>query len=102
VLLEQRISAEIAVSLSAVKPGYSFGWSALLYDEGYTIDAVCAEPSQLLSYRSEKLKTLFEKDNSLGYIMNQRLLRVIKKRYDTLTDQFIKAIRHHPDIGSLL
>ncbi len=101
VLLEQRISAKIAVSLSAVKPGYSFGWSALLDDESYTMDAICAEPSQMLSYRTEKLKTLFGKDHSFGYIMHQRLLRVIKKRYDTLTEQFIKAIRHHPDIGGL-
>ncbi len=102
VLLEQRISPEIAVSLSAVKPGFSFGWSALLDNEIYTMDALCAEPSQMLSFRAEKLKSLFKTNHSLGYIVYQRLLGVLKKRYETLTEQFVKAIRHHPDIGSLL
>ncbi|MFC1505359.1 cyclic nucleotide-binding domain-containing protein [Thermodesulfobacteriota bacterium] len=102
VLLEKRISPEIAISLSSIKPDFSFGWSALLDDENYTMDAVCAEPSQVLSYRAAKLKALSENDHSFGYIMSQRLLRVIKKRYNTVTEQFIKAIRHHPDLGSLL
>ena len=102
VLLEHRMSPEMAVSLSSVKPGNSFGWSALLDDEGFTMDAICSEPSQMLSYRAERLKSLFDKDHSFGYIMYRRLLQVIKQRYDILTVQFIKALRHHPDIGSLL
>ena len=102
ILLEYRISSDIAVSLSSVKPGYSFGWSALLDDEGYTTDALSTEPCQTLSFRSAKLKSLFDTDHSMGFIIEQRLLRVIKKRYDNLTDQFIKALRHHPDIGGLL
>jgi hypothetical protein len=34
--------------------------------------------------------------------MSQRLLRVIQKRYQIRTEQFIKVIRHHPDLGSLI
>lgn len=102
VILEQRISSRITVSMSAVRVGYSFGWSAMLDEEHYTTDAICAESCQVLSFRAEKLKALFEREKALGYIMTQRLLRVIKKRYDIRTEQFIKAIRHHPDIASLL
>jgi len=102
VLLEQRISSGITVSLSAIKPGYSIGWSAMLDGDAYTTDAICAEPGQLLSYRVEKLKALLDKNLAMGYIMSQRLLRVIKKRYDIRTEQFIKVIKHHPEIGSLL
>lgn len=102
VLLEQRISSKVTITVGSIKPGYSFGWSSMLDKAEYSTDAICAEPTQVISYRSAKLKALFESNHSLGYIMSQRLLRVIKKRYDTQTDQLIKVIRHHPDIGSLL
>ena len=102
VILEQRITDKIAVSVSAIKPGNSFGWSAMLDREEYNIDAVCAEPCKVFSFRDEKIKALFEEDHSLGFIMSQRLLHIIKKRYDIRTEQFIKTIRHHPEISRLL
>ena len=102
VLLEQRIGPKVTLAMSAIKPGYTFGWSAMLDEEQFTTDALCAEPTDLLSIRAKELKALFEKDHSLGFIMSQRLLRVIKKRYDTRTEQLIKAIGDHPDMGALL
>ncbi len=102
VLLEQRITDMITVSVSAIKPGYSFGWSAMLDEELFTTDAICAEACKVFSFREKKIKMLFEKDHSLGFIMSQRLLRIIKKRYDIRTEQFIKTIRHHPEISRLL
>jgi CRP-like cAMP-binding protein len=102
VLLEQKITDKITVSISAVKPGYTFGWSAMLDEETYTSGAIAAEPCELYSFREAKIKALFEQDHSLGYIMSQRLLVVLKKRYDIRTEQFIKTIKHHPDIATLL
>ena len=102
VLLEQRITDMITVSVSAIKPGYSFGWSAMLDEELFTTDAICAEACKVFSFREKKLKMLFEQDHSLGYIVSQRLLRIMKKHYDIRTEQFIKTIRHHPEISTLL
>ena len=102
VILELRITDKIAVSLSAIKSGNSFGWSAMMDGEVYTIDAVCAEPCKVFSFQSEKIKALFEQDHSLGFIMSQRLLEIVKKRYDTRTEQFVKTLRHHPEISNLL
>ena len=102
VILEQRITDKIAVSVSAIKPGNSFGWSAMLDGEEYSIDAVCAEPCKVFSFRDEKIKALFKEDHSLGFIMSQRLLHILKKRYDIRTEQFIKTLKHHPEISSLL
>jgi CRP-like cAMP-binding protein len=102
VLLEQKITDKITVSISAVKPGYTFGWSAMLDEETYTSRAIAVEPSELFSLREKKIKALFEKDHSLGFIMSQRLLVIMKKRYDIRTEQFIKTIKHHPDIATLL
>ncbi len=103
VLLEQRIGSGITISLSSIKQGFSLGWSAMLggTEENYSTDAICAEPTQLLSFRAKKLKVLFEQNHHLGYIMSQRLLHVVKKRYDIRTEQFIKAIKDHPDLGAL-
>ncbi len=50
VLLEQRISPTISITLSAINPRYSFGWTALLDSGKYTTYALCAEPCQLLSF----------------------------------------------------
>jgi CRP-like cAMP-binding protein len=102
VLLEQRITDKITVSLSAIKPSYSFGWSAMLMDECYTTDALCAEPCEIFSFRQQKIMALLAQDHSLGFIMYQRLLNILKKRYAARTEQFIKTIKHHPDISKLL
>ena len=102
VLLEHGITDELTVSVSAVKPGYSFGWSAMLDEVYYTSDAICAEPCEVFSFREEKIKTLLRNDHSLGFILSQRLLVIMKKRYDIRTEQFIKTIRHHPEISKLL
>ena len=102
-MLEQRIGSGITISLSSIKQGFSIGWSAMLdgTEENYSTDAICAEPTQLLSFRAKKLKALFEKNYRLGYILSQRLLHVVKKRYDIRTEQFIRAIKDHPDLGAL-
>jgi len=102
VLLEQRLSDKITVSVSAIKPGFTFGWSAMLDEDTFTSDAICAEPCKVFSFRQEKIKALLDQDHSLGYIMSQRLLRILKKRLDIRTAQFIKTIKHHPDLLDLL
>lgn len=102
VLLEQRITDTLTVSLSAIKPGFSFGWSAMVADAVYSTDALCAEPCQVYSFRESKIKRAMEADHSLGFIISQRLLYVLKKRYDARTEQFVKTIKLHPEISKLL
>ena len=102
VLLEQRITGKLTVSLSSVKPGFSFGWSAMLEDGRYSTDAVCAEPCEVFSFRETRIKELMERNHSMGFIISRRLLYVLKKRFDARTRQFVKTIKLHPDISKLL
>ncbi|MGD8833523.1 MAG: cyclic nucleotide-binding domain-containing protein [Desulfobacteraceae bacterium] len=102
VLLELEVSDNITVFVSAIKQGHTFGWSAMLDEAAYTVSALCSEQCQVLSFRAEKLKALLEHDHTMGYILSQRLLVILKKRYDIRTEQFIKTITHHPDIADLL
>jgi len=103
VLLEKRMSEKITVSVGSVKPGYSFGWSAMFDDGGaYSSDAVCAEPCEVFSMKSGKIKKLLDTDHHMGYIFTQRLLRVLKSRLDHRTMQFFRSIENHPEIQSLI
>jgi CRP-like cAMP-binding protein len=102
VLLELNISDNITVFLSSIKPEHSFGWSAMLEEATYTLSGLCSERCEVLSIRAEKLKAVLANDHTMGYILSQRLLFMMKKRYDIRTEQFIKTITHHPDIADLL
>ena len=101
VLLELRVSDKITVSVGSVKPGYSFGWSAMLGDSAYTTDAICAEPSEVLEISNKVLKGILDNNFEMGYRLTQRLLVVIKKRLNLRTEQFIRAIKHHPEMKHL-
>lgn len=103
ILLEKKIGEKISFAIGAIKPGYSFGWSALLEEgTGYTTRTVCAEPCEVYSLRSSKLKTLITDDPQMGYLFMQRLLRVVKNRLDHRTSQFMTVLRNHPDIENLI
>jgi len=101
VLLEQRIAEKITVSVGSIKPGFAFGWSTMIEEGDYTTDAVCAEPSEIFSMRGDKLRALCEEDPYMGFLLSQRLLVILKKRYDHRTEQFIKVIKHDPDMKDL-
>ncbi len=102
VLLEHRITDKITVTMSSIKPMYSFGWSAMLDDDLYSSDAICTDPCDVYAFKASRLKKIMEEDHSLGFIISQRLLHVIKKRYDARTEQMVKTIKFHPDISKLL
>lgn len=102
ILLEQRISEKITISMGTVKPGYAFGWSAILGGATYTTDAVCPEKSDVFSINGLELTRLLDKDHSMGYLITQRVLRIIKKRLEIRTEQFLRAIKDHPDIKHLV
>jgi len=101
VLLEQRISEQVTACIGSIKPGFSFGWSAMTEDGLYTSDAVCVEPSEIYSFKRDKIQKLFVQDPEMGLRMYQRLLVIIKKRLDYRTGQFRQAIKNHPDMQNL-
>jgi len=102
ILLEQRISDKVTISMGTVKPGFSFGWSAMLEDEKFSLDTVCGEPCEVLRIRSRTLLDMIEDDHSMGYRFMRRLLHVVRKRLDGRTELFLKLIMNHPDIQPLV
>jgi CRP-like cAMP-binding protein len=103
VLLEKRLSDKMSISVGGVRPGFSFGWSALLGGESrYTLDATSSEPSEVFAIKGEDIRKLLDEDHSMGYLVTQGLLRVVKRRLDNRTERLLKVIAHHPDMGPLL
>ncbi len=101
VLLEQRISDQVTACIGSIKPGFSFGWSAMIEDGLYTVDAVCVEPSEIYSFKRDRIQKLFMQNPEMGLRMYKRLLVIVKKRLDYRTGQFRKAIENHPDMQNL-
>lgn len=102
ILLEQTIAPDVTACVGSIKPGYSFGWSAMVEEASfYTTDAVCVEYSDVFSFRRGKIRKLFERDPDMGFRFYQRLLVIIKKRLDYRSVQFRQAIVNHPDMQGL-
>lgn len=107
VLLEQRISDKMTVSIESIRPGYSIGWSGMLTGglepySRYTSDAICTEPSELFVANGEDLNNLLDEDHDMGYMISRRLIRVISRRLRHRTEQFVRIIKQHPDIENLI
>ncbi len=98
VLLNQRITDKVTACVGTIKPGFSFGWSSMLADEIYTAEAICAEPSEIYAFKRDKIQNLFAHDPEMGFRMYQRLLVILKKRYDYRTAQFKQSVVSHPDM----
>ena len=95
------MSKKITLYFDSIKEGYSFGWSAMLDGGSYTSHAICAEPCEVFSLRRKTIIDLMNKDHNLGYILTQRILRVMKNRLDHRTNQFLRSIVNQPDMQNL-
>ncbi|MFO7838956.1 MAG: cyclic nucleotide-binding domain-containing protein [Desulfosalsimonadaceae bacterium] len=101
VLLEKRISDKITISIASIKPGFSFGWSAML-NEPLRLDALCSEPSVVYALSAKATLQLMENDPNMGYLIYKQLIQIVQRRLDLRTEQFVRMITRHPDIEPLL
>ncbi len=101
VLLGKKISDKITVSLGAIKPGFSFGWSSI-FSEPYSFLASCAETSEILMIKAEAILKLMKEDHSMGFQVMRSLTRMMKNRMDRIEKQFLRAVKEHPDFTNLI
>jgi CRP/FNR family cyclic AMP-dependent transcriptional regulator len=102
VLLQTELAPALIISLGAIKPGYSFGWSALLPGLAHTSLAVCMEPSEILVMPGDKFKALLDQDHTIGFLVMQKAATILENRLERRSAQFIKVITKHPEIATLL
>ena len=102
VLLEAELAPTLIISLGSIKPGYSFGWSALRPGATHSSYAVCAEPCEVFVMPGDKFLALLDSDTTMGYRVMQKVAAILEGRLDRRTGQFLKVITKHPEIGALL
>ncbi|MFH1242517.1 MAG: Crp/Fnr family transcriptional regulator [Pseudomonadota bacterium] len=102
VLQEVEVSEVMIISLGSIKPGYTFGWSALLGGTSYTTYAVCAELSEVLIMPGDRFHNLLDEDHAMGYIVMENLAKILKNRLERRVEQFLRVMSKHPDIQKLL
>jgi CRP-like cAMP-binding protein len=103
VLLEAELAPTLIISLGAIKPGYSFGWSALLPSATHhTSYAASAEVSEVLVIPGAKFLDILNQDHAFGYAVMQKIAQILENRLEHRTAQFLRVISKHPEIGTLL
>ncbi|MGD2158287.1 MAG: cyclic nucleotide-binding domain-containing protein [Anaerolineales bacterium] len=79
----------IDITISTVQPGDIFGWSGLVPPHRSTASVVAATNCQVVSFDCEKLLHIFQEDNCFGYLMTQKIARVVRRR---LRDMRIESL----------
>lgn len=101
-VLEDDISPLVSISLSALKPGYVFGWYSLLPSGTYSYNPVCTEPCRVLIIPRDKLLKVLDDNPDMGYLIMRRIFEILKLRLDHRTSQFLSLLSMHPDLRELV
>jgi CRP-like cAMP-binding protein len=102
VILEVEASEVIMISLEAIKPGYSFGWSSLFPGSRYNAYAICVEPCEMMMVPGGRFLELLDKDHTIGYKFMKRVAGILKGRVERRTGQFLQVMSKHPDLQKLM
>jgi CRP-like cAMP-binding protein len=95
------VDEEKAIIVDTVAPGQIFGWSSLVGPGKRTVTAQCSEASRVISIPADELKSMFDMDHTLGYIVMRRLGDIIAKRLRNRTEKLIETWGEAFDIGSI-
>ncbi|MEJ2588015.1 MAG: Crp/Fnr family transcriptional regulator [Deltaproteobacteria bacterium] len=101
-ILEVEASQDLMISLGAVKPGYSFGWSSLFPGSEFSTYARCIEPCEMMSISGNAFLELLEKDHSIGYKFMNSVAAILKRRLERRTGQLVQVMLKHPDLQRLM
>lgn len=99
VFLNCRASGGRSLTLDELRPGQTFGVSALLENSPSTYTAICAEECDIITLASAQMLQLFEKDHTIGYTVMQRVVEKFKTRMNRHTEQFLLSLARHPSIS---
>ena len=97
VILEADLAPGVSASLNSVKPGYVFGWTAIIGGQ-HEMRARAVEVSDVVAFEGEALIRLMNEDHDFGFRIMSAMLRLLKNRLDTRTGQFLRILGRHPDL----
>ena len=101
ILIEQKLTDKMTVTAGTITAGECFGYSSLFSEGLYSTNAVCSDQCEVLVMNGERVIDLLREDHSMGFFVMQNIVTVLNHRLDRRTDQFLKAVRTHPEIHDL-
>lgn len=101
IFLEQRIAKEMTHTVATIYEGQSFGWASIFKEGKYLSEAFAAEDCLVYSMKGAQLKELLDNDHSMGYRFMKNILTFLNSRVQRRTEQFLTAIKSHPDFSVL-
>jgi CRP-like cAMP-binding protein len=85
------VEKEKSIVVDSVFPGQVFGWASLVGAGRRTVTARCAQASRVFVLPAVELKTMFEADKALGYVIMKKLSDIISKRLQKRTEKLIET-----------
>jgi CRP-like cAMP-binding protein len=85
------VDKEKLIVVDTVLPGQVFGWASLVGPGKRTVTALCSESSRIIALAAVELRSMFEQDHTLGYIIMKRMSAIISKRLKNRTDKLIET-----------
>ena len=85
------VEEEKSIVIDSVLPGQVFGWASLVGAGRRTVTAQCSQASRVFVLPATELKTMFETDNALGYVIMKKLSDIISKRLQKRTEKLIET-----------
>jgi len=81
-----------AITVARVHPGGIVGWSAALRNPAYTSGAICETYTQMLRVRGDDLRSLCYQQPETGFVILERLARVIAERLRYSQEQVLELL----------
>lgn len=101
ILLEQRITSKMTVTVDTLKSGDVFGTASIMDITNYTTDASVSEKSSVLVLNSNEFSNLMAQNPEIGFKVLKSLSVMMKKQLTERTDLFVRSISSHPDFDTL-
>ncbi len=85
------VDEEKSIVVDTVYPGQVFKWASLVGPARRTVTAHCTQAGRLVALPAAELRTMFEANTALGYVMMNKMSDIISKRLKKRTEKLIET-----------
>jgi CRP-like cAMP-binding protein len=101
VLIEQSIGDKITVTAGTLSDGETFGFSSIFNEGVYSTNAICSARCEVIAMNGDAVNKILQEDHSMGFYVMQNIIKVLNKRLERRTEQFLNSLSTHPEIHDL-
>ncbi|MBT3177340.1 MAG: cyclic nucleotide-binding domain-containing protein [Desulfobacula sp.] len=98
VAVKRELTPMIDIILDNIQSGSSFGTSALINGSTAAYNAVCQEPSEVITLSGERMKQIFKENYEFAFHMMLGVAKKYKKRMDMRAQMIMKTLDENPEL----